>query len=219
MLLLQFVEQHGIQHLILHGLDLPIRRMRDQVRIDLGDLFGDQTVLDGLRAVGERLAVAEGDGTEPQQTAARLAHVPDIFLEPARRVDGAQLSAGIDHDGDGVVVARFDPADAGHEERSLRSGGPNPDGAVVGGGARVANVDVVAVAGGDVHRRTVPDGDVVASRGISGQRGGTAGCVVAPGGVLRQGAGAGGCVVAPGGVLRQGAGAGGRVAGPGGVVP
>jgi hypothetical protein len=38
--------------------------MGDQVWVDLGNLLGDQAVLDRLGAVVEGLLVAEGDGTE-----------------------------------------------------------------------------------------------------------------------------------------------------------
>jgi hypothetical protein len=44
--------------------------MRRQIRVDLGDFFGDQTALNRLEAVVERLLVAEGDRAEPQGLAA-----------------------------------------------------------------------------------------------------------------------------------------------------
>ncbi|MBV8729053.1 MAG: hypothetical protein JO336_04520 [Acidobacteriia bacterium] len=45
MLFLQFVEQHGIEHLIFYGLDLAIGGVGHEIRIDLGHFFGNETVI------------------------------------------------------------------------------------------------------------------------------------------------------------------------------
>jgi hypothetical protein len=49
---LKLVEEHGIEYLILHGLDLAIGGAGDQVGIDLGNLFGDQALLEGFGGAG-----------------------------------------------------------------------------------------------------------------------------------------------------------------------
>jgi hypothetical protein len=53
LLALHFVQQHRVEHLILHGLDLSVGGMSDQVRVDLIHFLGDQTVLNRLGTVGE----------------------------------------------------------------------------------------------------------------------------------------------------------------------
>jgi len=61
MLLLQLIQQHGGQLLILDGLNLAVPAFDHQVGINLGDLFGNQAVVDGLGAVGVGLLVPIGD--------------------------------------------------------------------------------------------------------------------------------------------------------------
>jgi hypothetical protein len=81
LLALYFVQEQGTQNLILHRLALSIRRTGYKIGKDFGNLFGDPAVLDWFGAVVERLAIAEGDWAEIEDSAAGVAHVPDVFFE------------------------------------------------------------------------------------------------------------------------------------------
>jgi hypothetical protein len=86
------VHQHGIQQLVLDGLDFAIGRARHQIRIYLLHLLGDQSVLDRLRPIRERLLIAEGYRPQAQQAAAGVRHVLDVFFVAPRRL--GQAAAG-----------------------------------------------------------------------------------------------------------------------------
>ena len=65
LLSLHFVQQHRVHYLIFHGFNLAIRRPRDQIRIDVRHLFGNQAELrgvedDAIRHAPSRLFWPEG---------------------------------------------------------------------------------------------------------------------------------------------------------------
>ena len=65
MLLLDLVKEHGIDEVVIDGLGLAgFRIILHQIGIDLGHLFGDETVLERARPVGVFGLVIEGDGPE-----------------------------------------------------------------------------------------------------------------------------------------------------------
>jgi hypothetical protein len=59
LLVLDFVKQHGVQNPILHRLNLAIGGTSDEVGVNFGDIFGDETVLDRFGAIPEGLLIAE----------------------------------------------------------------------------------------------------------------------------------------------------------------
>jgi hypothetical protein len=90
LLILDFIQQHGVEHLILYRLDLPVGGAGDRVGVDFGDLFGDESVLKWLGAIVERLFVAEGDGAQAHQPIARVGDVVDVFFESPGGADGSR---------------------------------------------------------------------------------------------------------------------------------
>ena len=87
---LQFIQQHGIQNLIFHGFHLAVSGVSDEIGINVVYFLGDQAVLDRLRADLEGPFMAERDGTETEERAARVSHRLDVSLIKAlRRADRA----------------------------------------------------------------------------------------------------------------------------------
>lgn len=144
--------------------------MRHQVWINVGDFFGNQTVLDWHGAVGERFFIAKSDRPETHQPTARIAHILNIFLKSPRRADGAQLAIGIDHHGYCVVATSGGAGDAGYEERDVGPGGSNSDGAAIREGALAAYVYVVAVGARDTLSSRVPNADIAGAGGVVDKR-------------------------------------------------
>src|SRR3989442_11261432 len=89
---LHFVQQQDVQQLILHRLDLAVGGMGNEIRVDVGDFLSDQTVLHRLGSIREWFLVTEGDWVQPQESAARIAHVVNVFLVAARGAGSAQLA-------------------------------------------------------------------------------------------------------------------------------
>ena len=71
----------------------PSAALDHQIGVHLGDLFGDQAVIERLRTVGVRLPIAVGDRPQSEQTAAGVTHILYVFLEPARGRDDTELPA------------------------------------------------------------------------------------------------------------------------------
>ena len=70
MLLLELVEQHRRQELVVDRLDGAVRRMRDEARSRLRDFFGDEAVLQRALRI-PIVFVVERDGAQPHEHVAR----------------------------------------------------------------------------------------------------------------------------------------------------
>ena len=119
LLSLNFVQEHRVKYLILHRLNLAIGKVGREIRVDFGNFFCDEAVLDGLGAIGKRFLVAEGDRTELHQAVARVAHVLNVFFVATGGTDRAQLTIRIDEDGNGIVHSRSNATHPGYEKLSL----------------------------------------------------------------------------------------------------
>jgi hypothetical protein len=85
--LLQLVQEHRAQEVVLHRERLSFLVVDHEVREGLGHLLGDQAVLERHRApVGELLLLAVMEDHRPQleQPLGPLAHVGDVPLEAPR---------------------------------------------------------------------------------------------------------------------------------------
>jgi hypothetical protein len=58
------IEKHGREFLIRDGLNLPVPIPGDQIRVELRNLFGDESMVNGFRAVLVGLFVTVGDGAK-----------------------------------------------------------------------------------------------------------------------------------------------------------
>src|SRR5215475_9284828 len=72
-LLLQFVQEHWRQFLVLHRFHLSIRTFHNKIGKEFGDLLGNETVIERLRSVLVGPLVSKGDGSQQAQTAAGFA--------------------------------------------------------------------------------------------------------------------------------------------------
>ena len=135
MLLLHFVQEHGVDQVVGHRLGLAgLRVVEHEIGIDRGHLFGDEAVLPGAGAAGVLGLVMEGHRPELHQAVAGLAHVPDVFLvAPGGRWD-AELALAVDHDS---IADDGGGGDAGNEGLGLVGAVADPDGARFGEGGRL----------------------------------------------------------------------------------
>lgn len=63
---LDLIQKHGIQEFVLNSLNLPVSRVCHEVRINFGNLLGDQHVLKRLGPIRERLLIVKCHGPKPQ---------------------------------------------------------------------------------------------------------------------------------------------------------
>ena len=107
MLFKKLVKQHRIHGVVAHGIDLAFVVAHHQVRADLRYFLGDKPVLRRVRIV---TLVVERHRVEAKDSFASFVHRCDLFFEPARGADRAQLVSGVDYDWYGVSVVRCLPA-------------------------------------------------------------------------------------------------------------
>src|SRR6202521_1201106 len=98
LLFLDFVEEHGVDEVVAHGLRCAVLVEDDELWGHLGNLFGHQAVLPGMRGI-ELWLVIEGHGPQLHQDVALVAHARDALLEPPRGRCDAKLAGGVDEDG------------------------------------------------------------------------------------------------------------------------
>lgn len=183
--------------------------------METGGNHGPSGMVNLDRSVGPVRGVAELDRVEAHDRFRGVAHVADVAFHPAGRGGGAELTVGVDVEGDTVAVTGCDASDSGDECLRLICIADS-DQICVGSRSLIRDVDVVA-AGGGGPSGFVPERSVAAA-GRNKQRLGTHSGIVARSGVDHQHGVAESRIVVAGSVAHQRRVTAGSVRVPKGVV-
>ena len=158
MLFEKLVEQHRVDLLVAHSVELALRVADHQIGIDLFHILGHQPKLrDALRI--NLVFVAECDWLQRVERFAGLAHRPNLILEPRRRGACTQLAVCSDKNrsASGSSLSTDAGNVGGADERFA-----DANCAAVAGNAHVANADII-IAGGKIGPGQIPQGSVAAA--------------------------------------------------------
>ena len=201
MLLLEFVQEHRSEQVVVDGEGLARFVVLHEVGVDMGDLFGDQTVLEGMGSLLCGVFVAKCDRSQAHQLIAHAAHILDVVLEASGGPQGTQLAQPVDEYLDPAPCgSAIDPGDVG---RRLGTGGADANNAAISRQAGIPDGDIVA-AGSYVLSCTVSQCDIVVTRGVGEEGVVPLGCVTVTRGVILKGIGSIGGVDVPCSIVSEG---------------
>ena len=100
MLLEELVEQHRVDRVVSHTVDLPVLIPDCEARIDFGHLLGDEAIFKTLALI-DLLLVSEGYRLERKQRLAGVVHRLDVLFVTARGSRVTKQTSGQVH-GNGV---------------------------------------------------------------------------------------------------------------------
>src|SRR5579871_3815365 len=162
MRLLEFIEHHRGEQMIVDRKGLSLLVVLHQIRIDLRHLLGNQPILHRMASVRSRLFVAERNGAQVHQSFAPIAYRMNVILEALRRGQRSQLPVRINEDRD--TSTGGDAVDTRDEGRLMRAGSSDANNPVIRRGSDISDGDVV-VSGRQVLTGAIAESDVVAAGG------------------------------------------------------
>ena len=195
-LLEKLIEQHRVHRFVAHRVDVAVLIAHHEVRIYFSYLFGDQTK---LRCVCVVTLVVERDWLERQDSFTGVVHWLNLFLEPARRTQRAQLAVAVDQHWY-CRPAGCHATNAGDKGFDLRTA--DADRRRLAGKTNVTNIDV-AIACGKRCPCTIAQRDVEVAGGVETERTTTNGRVSAADGVVQKCASTDGRVEVAGSVASE----------------
>src|SRR6266487_527695 len=199
----KLVEQHRVHCVVAHRVDLAVLVAHHQVRVHLGYFLGDQSKFGPVCGIA---LVMESHRLERQEEFTGRVRQFNLLLEPARGTDRAELTRGVDHYVDGVVVCCCHPANvadkAGADQvrtyvaysNNVSAEGDSRAGARAQ--RRVANAGIISECGS-------ADGRVEGAGGVANEGIKTDGCVVVADGIESEGIKTDSRVVIAGSVAKE----------------
>ena len=202
----ELVEQHRVDLLVAHRVNLAFLVAHYQVGVHLGYFFGDQTKLRWAFLV---VFVAKSHRFERQERFAGAVHRLDLLFEPPRRAQRAELADGVYHDWYRVGNCRCHPANVANKATvahvftgkesadaddvsgrgNIATGLSAQDRVVAAGRVKLKGIETVgrvAITGGVAIERVNTVGRVLGAAGVAIERPKTVGRVAVTGGVARE---------------------------------
>src|SRR5207249_8747970 len=120
----KLVEQHRVDRVVAHGVNLALLVAHDQVRVHLGHFLGDQTK---LRRVFSVALVMKRHRLKRQDGFAGSIRRFNLLFEPPRRAERAKLAVGVYQDWYGICVCGCNPTNVADKaaEAHVRTGRPD----------------------------------------------------------------------------------------------